>query len=367
MKKGYILFLAALCLAGCGKKKAPTDVTISGAIKGLGTDTLYLYGMDETRDSVIDTIPVRDDKFRYTLKVDTLTPLYLLIRDQVEYPLYLDKGNHVRVQGDTARLWTLDIDGNSWNEELTAFQKEILPLDSLPPTDRERAVEARVDSFIARHPSSLVGLYLLDKYFVQKDTPNFAHIKQLTQTMTGVLHDKLYMDQLTNDIAQQEKTQVGKYAPYFNLPDAKGEKINRSSEALKQKNLLVCFWASWDDSLANARANGELRALYKKYKKDKHFALLGISLDIDKRQWAETVKRDTLDWIQLCDFGGMNSDIAKQYAINHLPANLLLSPEGRIIGKNLRGEELAKQVKEAITASEEKEKAEKARKLRARR
>ncbi|MDR0891182.1 MAG: AhpC/TSA family protein [Mediterranea sp.] len=354
MKKGCILLLAILSLAGCKKKTSP-DTTLTGTIQGLGTDTLYLYGMDEVRDR-IDTIPVKDNKFAYTLTIDTLTPAYLLIRGEIEYPLYLDKGNRITIKGDTARLEALDIKGNSCNEEFTHFQRTIAGLDSLPLPDRERAVQEQVDSFVARHPSSLVGLYLLDKYFVQQPAPDFAHIKRLTEQMTGVLHDKLYMDRLNNDMAQQQRAEVGKYAPYFNLPNTKGEKINRTSEDFKQKNLLVSFWASWDDSLANATVNQELRALYRKYKKNKYFALLGISLDIDPQAWKGAIKRDTLSWEQACDFGGFNSEVAKQYAISRLPANFLISPEGQILARDLHGEALTTKIKEVVTAAEERAK-----------
>ena len=58
--------------------------------------------------------------------------------------------------------------------------------------------------------------------------------------------------------------------------------------------------------------------------------MLGISLDVDKQQWKDAIKRDTLDWEQVCDFGGLNSEVAKQYSIYKIPANILLSSDGKI-------------------------------------
>lgn len=63
--------------------------------------------------------------------------------------------------------------------------------------------------------------------------------------MAGVLQDKLYIERLNESISQAEKTEIGKYAPFFSLPNVKGEKISRTSENLKKKNLLINFWASW--------------------------------------------------------------------------------------------------------------------------
>ena len=84
--------------------------------------------------------------------------------------------------------------------------------------------------------------------------------------MAGVLQDKLYIERLNESISQAEKTEIGKYAPFFSLPNAKGAKITRSSEDFRKKNLLINFWASWNDSISNRHSNSELKALYAKYK-----------------------------------------------------------------------------------------------------
>ena len=100
----------------------------------------------------------------------------------------------------------------------------------------------------------------------------------------------------------------------------------------------------------------ESNELYQKYKKNKHIAMLGVSFDMDKKEWQDAIKRDTLNWEQVCDFGGLNSEVAKQYAIKQVPSNILLSADGKILAKNLKGEQLKKKIEEAVTAAEEKEK-----------
>ena len=308
MKKSSILILIIICLCSCGKSSK--KVSITGEIKGLGTDTLYLYGMDESFDR-IDTIFAKNDKFSYTASIDTITSAFLLIDNQTEYPIFLDKGNQIKIKGDINHPEYLDINGNIYNEEFTNFQKE---LNSLP-TPSEKDLEQKAEEFITAHHSSFVSLYLLS-----------------------------------------EKTEIGKYAPFFSLPNIKGEKITRSSEDFKKKNLLINFWASWGDSISNHQSNTELKEIYQKYKKNKHIAMLGISLDMDKQEWQDAIKRDTLNWEQVCDFGGLNSEVAKQYAIKQVPSNILLSADGKILAKNLKGEQLKKKIEEVVTAAEEKEK-----------
>ena len=350
MKKNCILILIAICLFGCGKT-VQKEVSITGEIKGLGTDTLYLYGMDEICDR-IDTIFVKDDKFSYSSPIDTITSAFLLIRNQTEYPIFLDKGNKIKIKGDISNPEALTIDGNKYNQEFTVFQKELNELDTLS----EQVLEQKAEEFIKQHHSSFVSLYLLDKYFVQKDSPDFNKIKKLIEVMAGILQDKLYIERLNESISQAEKTEIGKYAPFFSLPNVKGVKITRSSEDFKKKNLLINFWASWNDSVSNYRSNSELKELYKKYKKNKYIGMLGISFDVNNEQWKDAIKQDTLDWEQVCDFGGLNSETAKQYSVQQIPANILLSADGKILAKNLHGEELKKKIEEVVFAAEEKDK-----------
>ncbi len=350
MKKNCILILIAICLFGCGKT-VQKEVSITGEIKGLGTDTLYLYGMDEICDR-IDTIFVKDDKFSYSSPIDTITSAFLLIRNQTEYPIFLDKGNKIKIKGDISNPEALTIDGNKYNQEFTVFQKELNELDTLS----EQVLEQKAEEFIKQHHSSFVSLYLLDKYFVQKDSPDFNKIKKLIEVMAGILQDKLYIERLNESISQAEKTEIGKYAPFFSLPNVKGVKITRSSEDFKKKNLLINFWASWNDSVSNYRSNSELKELYKKYTKNKYIGMLGISFDVNKEQWKDAIKQDTLDWEQVCDFGGLNSETAKQYSVQQIPANILLSADGKILAKNLHGEELKKKIEEVVFAAEEKDK-----------
>ena len=187
-------------------------------------------------------------------------------------------------------------------------------------------MEEKAEAFINSHPSSLVSIYLLEKYFVQKPQPDFSLIKEMTEHMTGGLKDRPYVDELLDLIQEEEKVSVGKTIPYVNLPNAKGTQISRTS--FKDKYLLIHFWASWDPQ--SMEANAALRPdLQERRKRTSYSHSGGISLDIDRKEWEEAIKRDTLKWEQSCDFSGWNTAPIKQLAIQALPANLFLSPSGK--------------------------------------
>lgn len=346
MRKIKILYILLVGLTSCHNSIQQTQ--IQGEIKGLGNDTLYLYGNDGNYER-IDTIITKNGKIDYSLKIDTITSALLLINNKAaQVPLFLDKNEKITIQGNASDLDFLTIAGNTPNEEYTAFQQTLKGLGK--PSDK--VLEKKAEEFIRNHHSSLVSIYLLNKYFAQKETPDYAKIKSLIELMAGNLQDNTIIEQLNTYSEQAEKASVGHSAPYFSLPNAKGEKITRSGQ-FKDKYLLVHFWASWDS--LSMKENVKLRKINRDYnKKNKDFAMLGISLDIDKATWKESIKRDTLKWEQVCDFAGLNSETATQYAVFKLPTNVLINPNGQIVARNIQGDSLANKVKEILKTTEEK-------------
>ena len=143
---------------------------------------------------------------------------------------------------------------------------------------------------------------------------------------------------------KKKKAAIGKTIPYVRLPNAEGKQITRTS--FKDKYLLIHFWASWDPQSRDSQ-RCFTRRIYKKEQKNKKFALLGISLDIDNKGIGKRPsKADTLKWEQACDLSGWNTAVVKQLAIRTLPANLLLSPSGKIEGKNMSEEDIEKKLKD---------------------
>jgi thiol-disulfide isomerase/thioredoxin len=100
---------------------------------------------------------------------------------------------------------------------------------------------------------------------------------------------------------------------------------------------LLDFWASW---CGPCRAeNPNVLKAYNKYK-DKNFTVLGVSLDAKKEPWLAAIKTDGLTWTEISDLKGWNNMVAKQYTIRSIPQNFLIDPTGKIVGKNLRGDDL---------------------------
>jgi len=117
-------------------------------------------------------------------------------------------------------------------------------------------------------------------------------------------------------------------------------------EVEQQKGLvLVDFWATW---CGPCRA--ELPNVLKTYQKyhAKGFEIVGISLDDDQAKLTAFIKQQNMVWPQFFDGQGWQNKLAVKYGVESIPATFLLDGTGKIIGKDLRGEELDQAVGDAL-------------------
>lgn len=159
--------------------------------------------------------------------------------------------------------------------------------------------------------------------------------KKVKKSNDGKIFDR-YLDALKN-------TLPGKKSPSITQLDLNGEPYSLSD--LKGKYVLIDFWASWCPPCREE--NPKLVKTYAEFK-DKDFEILGVSFDKEFDAWAKAVKDDNLTWKHISDLQGWNSSAGQSYGVKAIPQNILVDPEGKVIARNLHGEDLNTKLREIL-------------------
>src|SRR4029078_9370192 len=109
------------------------------------------------------------------------------------------------------------------------------------------------------------------------------------------------------------------------------------------KLTIIDMWASW---CAPCRKENRmvLTLLWSAYK-DRGLQILGYSLDNSITSWKSAILNDGASWSHASHLTGDDTAFMKALRITTIPANFILDANGKIIAKNLSGDELIEFVK----------------------
>lgn len=132
----------------------------------------------------------------------------------------------------------------------------------------------------------------------------------------------------------------GASAPDLTLQTPDGKTL--SLKDLRGKIVLIDFWASWCGPCMGEMPN--VKNLYAKYH-ERGLEVLGVSMDNKKEAWVKSIEKEQLPWLQVSSLLGMGRcPVGKSYEVLAIPKFYIIDREGKIIAKDLRGEDLAQKV-----------------------
>ncbi|WP_276486128.1 TlpA disulfide reductase family protein [Paraflavitalea pollutisoli] len=326
---GLLTFVAGATSANVNFAKE--QIRIKGEAVGIkNSDKVYLQRYQNKMFFVIDSAVVKDGNFTFNHKLD-IPELYGVSAEPGELStlfVFIDTKNELAIHLDTARGGrNSTISGSPAADRYKLYQ--------------QNARNTNIEAFIKEQPASIVSAFVLYRYF----SPSLSadEVVKYTNLLDPSLSGTQYVKLLRELPASLRSTAIGEKAPDFELPNPEGKLVKLSDHF--GKYLLVDFWAAWCGPCR--RENPNIVRVFNKYK-DKGFSVFGVSLDSKKDAWIQAIQKDGLNWPQVSDLLFWDSGPAKLYGIRGIPGNVLLDPTGKIIARNLRGEDLEKKLAELI-------------------
>lgn len=143
---------------------------------------------------------------------------------------------------------------------------------------------------------------------------------------------------------QTERVALGQPAPEFAYPTPDKQKTIGPQD-FKGNYLVIDFWASWCGPCRK-----EMPYMKKAYEQfsGKGVSFFNVSIDSKEADWLKALDEEKMPWDQvLAPEAG--KEVMKLYQFSGIPFIVLLDKEGKILAKNLRGEQLIEKLKE-VTA-----------------
>jgi|SRR6218665_63994 len=303
--------------------------SLKGTVVNSPAKKVYLQQYDNKMLKTIDSADVVNGGFVFKTK-PKLPELYGITLDpevDLLYPFYIFLENApVTVTVDSIENYkNSSVIGSSQQDLFNAYKKS--------------SRNFNLDSFIRANSKSLVPAYVLYRNYSFRLTPE--EIEKYTALFDPSLANTQYIRLLKSLPATLRESGVGKKAINFEQWDTEGRSYKLYDHL--GKYLFIDFWAAWCPP-CRAELPGLVK-LYDKYKGD-GWEVLGVSFDKSKAAWLKAIDIEQLSWKQVSDLKYWDNNVGKLYGIRLIPANVLLDPEGKIVARNLHGEELEKKLED---------------------
>lgn len=204
-------------------------------------------------------------------------------------------------------------------------------------------------NYICENIESPVALYIIKYSMMPAFTPDVIENVFLKAVPANLHNSKMYKE-LVNDI-RAANLKEGSIAPDISGRTTDGKELTLS--CFDDKYILLDFWASW--CAPCRREFPFLKEALAYSEKNDRFAVLSYSIDSKEKDWVNCIEKNDLkhkNWIHISALKGWNSDAAKLFNVQGVPHTVLIGPGGKVIGFNLRGEEMVKKVKAIIDGEE---------------
>ncbi len=343
------MFVLAAALCACGGKKG---FTVTGTLPELAGAELALV------TSSGDTLAVAsaDETGLFMMKGNFEQPeRATLVTDSGHVAsLFVEPGTiTLALSGDHQHLEVTGTPVNdaaaAFNEAMDAVMAEFKALGEEATEEQRNEIYGRYlalqEETAAANRDNLFGVQLFARVSGQSKKTVQELLDEIALFSPEMQQTEL-MERTRIRLEAKLNTEIGK--PYIDvaLPDVDGNIVALSGLVGEGKWVLIDFWATWCGPCCHEIPF--LREAYAKYH-DKGFEIYGVSLDNDREKWVAFLPENGMTWVNVLGVDeNRKSPASDSYAVQFIPTNYLISPEGKIVATGLRGEGIASTLAEYI-------------------
>ena len=240
--------------------------------------------------------------------------------------------------------------GTPLNEALSHFQEQFYPLYLGKTSSSDSLYLQRLDSLmrseLTRHNDDVVGITALRH--VVGNTPPQAVVPWMEMMSPRIKAGAVW--RMMGTVISSHDVELKSQGLYFYPPvgakyedftvEYDGRSTKLSDYVGHGQYVLIDFWASWCGPCRAEIPN--LMAVYQKYK-DQGLMVVGIASWDKPEASLKAIEEDGVSYPQIINA----QDIATNaYNIGGIPHIILFAPDGTILARGLRGEEIEKKLKE---------------------
>lgn len=316
MKRIVLFLLLVLILISCGTRSG--HFKMEGRFLHMNQGELYVYSPDGGIDG-LDTIKIEAGRFAYEIPCSKPATLVIIFPNYSVQPIFAESGGSVEVKADASHLKEMEVKGTDDNELMTKFRKQIA--NSSPPDELKYAIQ-----FIKDHPESTVSVYLLNRYLIQTETPDYKQAANLLKILLKEQPGNVTLGRLQRQISGLGTLKVGDKLPNFTAKDVNGKLINNAT--LANQTIIISTWAAWSYESLDFQ-----RALNDAVKAGKIVAL-GISVDANPKEVRQALKNDDITFPNVCDGKMLSTPLLKTFGLTTVPDNIVVR-NGKIIERGI--------------------------------
>ncbi len=365
MKKLLIIFFFAPFM-GCQMANQQEGYKLKGNLEGASDQWVYLQDRISGQMVTIDSAFIEQQSFTMTGMQENPEMFYLSFEEIAgRFPLFLENAD-ITITINAEEPSDFNVEGSSshdiytesnklrepYNEKLRALQQEMISAEvtgdddlmkelNQKVIDTEQQLRKETEGFLANHSNKSVGAFIAMRTLTHG--LDYEEMKEVLNIFDPSLAGTRYYDDLSERVDKLEKVAVGNPAVDFTSVTPEGEQLSLSD--FRGKYVLINFWASWCPYCREE--NPHLVNTYNALQTD-NFEILSVSLDREKQAWEKGIAEDKMPWPQVSDLKGWNNDAADLYVIRSIPQNVLISPDGTIIDRNLDHVELETRLQQLL-------------------